>query len=358
MTTINEKLDNYSLRRLSVHPGQLLLDSKNPRFFGENIDFKFISDNSIEDAKLQEFIRQTIFKKYNVQELINSILEIGFLKIDPIIVVQERNFFRVIEGNRRITAIKTILGDIKRKTLEISKKIEDSLSSIEVVILENDFDDSTIWTIQGIRHVSGIRNWGPFQQAELIRMLYEGKGFSYKQIGAVIGLSPLKVSTILKGYYGVMQMMRDPEFSSLATPDMFSHFEQAYSKILIREWLGWDKDKNQYINKENFQKFCKWITSNDYSISRLKLSSRDIRDKMPVVMEHQEAKELFLDEEITLDEAYSIAQTGPKTINNFLKAANNFYKNLQQLEISFEISNEEIKKLKSIKKIIEKVLSK
>jgi len=332
-------VSNELLERIIVDHSQLLLDNKNPRFYGEKIDRYFINTLEIENPKLQEHLRQTIYNKYNIQDLISSIIEVGFLRIDPIMVVESGNYYRVIEGNRRLSAIKTIHGEIKKKNLSVESNIYKSLCEIEVVNIKDGYDESTIWMLQGIRHVSGIRDWGPFQQAELIKTLYNSKKMSYKQIGSIIGLSPARVSTILKAYYGVIQMMKDKQWMNYATPNLFSHFEQAYVRAPVREWLGWDRELFVFTNNENRELFYKWIVHDDPKIPREKMKSRDIRDKLPYVLEHPEAKNLMVSDEVSIDEAFSIVQNGCRSSQEIINTSERLSKYLEKIKSSSRLSS-------------------
>lgn len=311
MSAIPAIISNDELERISVDTEKLLLDRNNPRLKGDNIDEAFLAEYESHDPRLQEHLRQIIYSKYNVQDLVASIKEVGFLKLDPVIVVEEPNgFYRVVEGNRRVTAIKTIHGEIKRRISTVTDSVLESITTTEVVKLSSEQDESSIWLLQGIRHVSGVRDWGPFQQAELVKALYEDKKLIFKQIGAIIGLSPQRVSTILKAYYGVSQMMQSSDWSHVASPKLFSHFEQAYVRAAVRDWLGWDASLQRYTSSENLNLFYRWITDKSYSNGKERVSSRDIRDRLPAILENLEAKNLFLTSSVSVEEAYRVATTG------------------------------------------------
>lgn len=352
----NSIISNDYLERVKVNYTSLLLDSKNPRFYGEDINRDLIDNFNIDDPRVQEYLRQTIYSKYNVQELVSSIIETGFLKLDPIIAVKEGGYYRVVEGNRRLSAIITIHGHIKRKALEVSESIMQSISEIEIVKLREDCDESTIWMLQGIRHVSGIRDWGPFQQAELIKTLHEVKKMTYKQIGSVIGLSPARVATILKAYCGLSQMMKNDKWSSYATPELFSHFEQAYVRAPVREWLGWDKENSTFCDNENLELFYKWIVCNDPSIPREKMKSRDVRDKLPFILDNPEAKELMISDEVSVDEAYSVVLTGNKYRQEFEATSERLLKCLDRMKKSFKLSDKEKNILHNIQDYISEIV--
>jgi hypothetical protein len=349
-------VSNELLERITLNHSYLLLDNRNPRFYGEELNKDYIRELNVSDPRLQEYLRQTIYNKYNVQDLVSSIVEIGFLRLDPIIVAPEGDYYRVVEGNRRLSAIKTIHGDIRRKTLSVSDDVYKSITEIEVVNLKEGYDESLVWMLQGIRHVSGIRDWGPFQQAELIKTLYNSRGMTYQQIGAVIGLSPARVSTILKAYCGVIQMMEHEKWSQYATPNLFSHFEQAYVRAPIRDWLGWDKDASKFMNSEGLELFYNWIVNDDPSIPREKLKSRDIRDKLPLVLENEEARELMLSDEVSIDEAYSSLPNKNKEKKKLEKITDDLKSYLIDIKHSHKLSQKEKKALIELKNQIIELL--
>jgi len=111
----------------------------------------------------------------------DSIRTIGFLTVDRLVVVPlpQEGKYKVIEGNRRLGAIKTLLDDKEAGEIDIDEKIFATLTKLPVLLLEE--PDKTKCehlgrVLQGVRHVSSIRSWGPYQQAQLIvMMLKEGR---------------------------------------------------------------------------------------------------------------------------------------------------------------------------------------
>jgi len=230
------------LRPEKVSPHNLYLDPYNPRFFGRTPTFPE-GANPL-DPKIQEIVRSAIVKDFDADELYESILEVGFLPMDRMVGYKydDENYI-IIEGNRRLAAIKTIFMAEEKKEIIIPQNVMETINEIEILCLEPGENDKreVTWFLQGIRHISGIKDWGPYQQAQLVNSLMEKHDMKFTEAGKAIGVGPKKAGQMLRAYKGLKQMESDPDYAKNATPDLFSHFEQAYVKAPIREWLEWDE---------------------------------------------------------------------------------------------------------------------
>lgn len=291
----------------------ILLDTGNPRFLGE-AEAQEIAQYDGQPAMAQEVVRRTLIQKYGARGLVESILQMGFLPMDRMVVRRvEGGRYVVVEGNRRLAAVKTILGDIKRKVIDPSPAIVDSVTRIEVLILtpegNGDDEDSAAMLMQGVRHISGVRNWGPYQQGRLIHTLVLKRGMKQQDAASTVGLSAGRVSTLLRGYHGMQQMFDDPDFGPKASTAMFSYFEQAYLKKSVREWLGWDDASCRYTNTGALRWFYNGIVPNPETGAAAFLA-REVRDCMPAILEHPEARKA-LETGANVQEAYAIAMPRP-----------------------------------------------
>lgn len=289
------------VEKVLVNIDDLFLDINNPRFHGET-DIKLIESDNVFDLRNQEIIRQYILKKYAASEIVDSILEVGFIPVDLIVVEEVGTKYIVVEGNRRLTAIKTIHGNIQRKEIETSNDILRSITELEVLKISPNKGERELkkWILQGIRHVSGVRQWGPYQQSMLIHELYCKHGLKFKDIGKTIGIHFNRVSTMLRAYFAILQMKKFEEYRSFAHANLFSHFEQAYIKKQIRDWMEWDDEIHEYTNKENLFKFYDLIIGKN---KNQPVMSRNIRDDLPLIFEDKTVFEDVMNKKITVDEA-------------------------------------------------------
>ena len=169
---VNKVSDAYSLLDLNVPVSRLILDPFNPRIA---IDLKSeglapINGQDLYDSSNQDLIQDLIFKKYRVKELEDSIQELGFIKGTNDIVVKEgeRGRFIVLEGNRRITALRSILSDDS-----VSNSFRKSIEKIHVkkfqYIPNAKFEEEEVLDdLLAVIHITGPLQWGPIQQATQI----------------------------------------------------------------------------------------------------------------------------------------------------------------------------------------------
>ncbi len=120
--------------------------------------------------------------------------------------------------------------------------------------------------LQGIRHISGIKDWSPTQRAKLILDQIEIKGKSFTEVGKQFGLSAKAVGSLYRGYKGLQQMENHSELGYKAKNEYFSLFEQAYKNKDVRVWMQWSDESYKYENEDNFKQFCEWISPDEENV--------------------------------------------------------------------------------------------
>ena len=111
--------------------------------------------------------------KYNIEELVSSITKNGWWPVDYIFVRRfgDDDRYVVIEGNRRIAAIREIKNDPKA-----DPALKKSLESIEVMeVIDSGSPEKLrrkITYLLGVRHHGSLLKWTPFAQAYNIYKRY------------------------------------------------------------------------------------------------------------------------------------------------------------------------------------------
>lgn len=330
-----------NLKAEELHPDEIYLDIRNPRFFGE--DFHIAPDADPLDQKLQERVRSFIYEKFDARDLMDSIQQVGFLNMDRIVVRKYKDKYIVLEGNRRLTAIKTLLASVEKKEISLSQEILDTLEKIEVLVFDlknGDYLEAT-WFLQGIRHISGIKNWGPYQQAELVNTLMNEHDMSFTDAGQAVGAGRRKTGQMFRAYRGLKQMEKDSTYGDKAYPDLFSHFEQAWVKTPIREWLEWDDTTYEFKNYNALSYFYKWITEDNPITSQKKITATEVRDKLPWVVKNDSARKKFIQDELNLDAAYGVALVEETGYKNWHTSVKNAIDNIENIPWSYTITSED-----------------
>ncbi len=179
------------LTQISVPIDALFLDPNNPRFISDLSERVTYSDNQIEEQQpgtLRKFVRSTgpgnpDDDVTNIRSLYDSMVRMGFVAVDRIVVrliAGSANKFLVLEGNRRIAAVKTILADYEAALPPLGygagedrDSVTEKLQSFEKILamqldvrgLSQKEVDQRIAIILGIRHHGSLLGWDPLPRA-------------------------------------------------------------------------------------------------------------------------------------------------------------------------------------------------
>lgn len=336
----------------------ILLDPQNPRFATKNQSYT-ISDFKDKNIQL-EMIKK--LETYELEELINSIKENGFLSLERVVVVrleQGSNKYVVVEGNRRIAAIKLIL---MNETTDA--ELKNSLMEISVcVILGKIYENSQEerYKIASLAHLSGKVEWGDYQKAIFLHSIVMQYGKKCQEVGAEVGLGRNQAIAIFQACEAYLSIQRlewyQKSEEEYCTDEYYFQLFYAVMKIASIKNDYFKIRSNVVCNPENLMNFCNWIGM----INHQKFSDRQIKYKeqmktLEIVLKDPIAKQA-LEEGKPLEEviksAYQENINHKKIILDFL----NYLKKIpaNYLEI---ISKRDKNNLKKIEQEIQKILNK
>jgi hypothetical protein len=145
--------------------------------------------------------------------------------------------YLVIEGNRRTACLKTLLEDSQMAAVDLANEVKESIEQISVVELKGTQEEIESYkrTLMAIRHVAGIREWGPYQQAKLVVEMFEEDRASLGSVAQKIGISSREVARRYRASKALKQMEDDEEYSDFAEPRLYVFFHEAVSQPKVRE---------------------------------------------------------------------------------------------------------------------------
>lgn len=261
--------DQLAEATLSIE--SIFLDPNNPRFWTEK-DVREVPDSRIPEEKAQIRARERI-ARFGIEELRDSMLRNGFLPLDRIVVRQingHAHKYVIVEGNRRFAALTSLRQEIDDAILneegiddDYLEKLFEDTNELDVLIYQGTDAHDISWLLQGIRHISGIRNWLPAQRARLVAEQIEEKGLGFKAAGQTFGLTAQAVGRLYRAYKALDQMRQDDEFSAKAKNEYFTLFEEAIRNRAVREWLDWSNDDWRFKNDANLKQFYSWIAEDE-----------------------------------------------------------------------------------------------
>ena len=298
------------LQREQLTLDQVYLDPNNPRFGFE----RHLPDSRIHEDAVQQHARELIEREIKIDDLKASILRYGFSPTDPIVVrAFAKDKYVVLEGNRRVTTLKKLTEAHDNGEVQIDKPILDSMKKFHAFVYEGKNPD-IVWLVQGLRHMSGIKEWPPLQQATFIAKIEnqikskprEGRGRApgLPSVAKAAGVSTAAAGRLLRSYYAFNAARDDEEHGENIGDDKFSVFSEAVFKIdALKTWLGWDDTARKFTNDENLKKFLSWITPQDDGGEPKVSRAVDARDVLPAIVTDKDLLDRFESGTLGIDEA-------------------------------------------------------
>jgi rhodanese-related sulfurtransferase len=288
--TLRMAMNNNLLESKIVDLESIYLDPNNPRFNDDNhIE---VEESRIIESSIQALTLEKMKKDYDVDSLESTIEKMGFLKINRVVVREleaHPNCFVVVEGNRRISACKSLKQQFD-KGRAIEPKILESINNIEVLIYKGK-DRNISWEIQGVNHLTGLRAWPPFNQAYHLVQKMENEDLSAKNAAKMFGLKANDVIKMVRAYYALQKLKDDDEYGERAENSLYSYFEEVFKKPDVKNWLSWDDSSREFTNKPNLSKFYSWFLPNSEERKQLPMAI-DIR-KLPPILRDTRALDEF-----------------------------------------------------------------
>lgn len=282
------------MKVIQVSLENLFLDPNNYRLRG-NPSYRFVEDKNVCNSMVQKRVMKMIKgeNSVDIKDLLESFKENGYLKIDNIIVKpfgDSEEQFVVVEGNRRVTTLK-VLKELYEDGMEIGNVDPECFDKLEVV--EYDVDEKGYEILMGLRHVSGIKEWGDYEQSELIANLVRKHNMELRDISESLGISTKNVKRRLDTYYALEIFKNNDEFGEYFVPNKLSSiFYEVMGKVEIRDkWLEWDATLNTFQNKENMRRLFSWLVpeedENGKTIEAIVTKRDEIREIAKFIMDEE-----------------------------------------------------------------------
>jgi hypothetical protein len=296
----------------------LLLDPNNYRFQNDE-RWRSILEERYADAKVQERTLSALRDNadFGISLLKDSIVQNGFVPLELIVVrpfLQDSSRFIVVEGNRRVAALKLIREDNEAGISLPELGLRTLPEEISVLVLDPAIpgNEDATQTLMAIRHVAGVNEWGAYQQARLIVELIGSGEANYTSVGKKLGMSAKEVARRYRASMALSQMQNDDEYSSYAKPHMHGLFQETFATTSVRDWLEWKEDEKRYRNQENLERFYSWIS--DTGEQKPKITSVfDVRFRLKAILKSPQALEALDNSEYTLEDAFALTSNTTST---------------------------------------------
>ncbi|WP_312466384.1 ParB N-terminal domain-containing protein [Atlantibacter hermannii] len=272
----------------------LELDDANPRL-----------PNAVE--RTQQAMINYIASSTSLEDLMSAISQNGFFSGEPLIVIPGDNGkFKVIEGNRRLTAVKLILNPYlsdnpSARAINIHNENKSVFDALPVIIKQSRND---VLPYLGFRHITGIKQWEPLAKARYIEQIFDITNPSlsaserYHEVAKIIGsrrdhikrnLDALAVYRRIEkdDFYGIDELNEQSiKFSILST---------ALADERIGAFVGVDIKKDgetiptdpiinpRYLNDIAIKELTEWLYLRDKEGNTKVGESRNLRQLAAIV---------------------------------------------------------------------------
>ena len=268
-----------SIENLDVD--DLLFDPKNPRF------------PSRVNGEDETAVLEWMLDDATIVELMMSIGEKDYFPGEPLLVVPTNppsDKYIVIEGNRRLTAVK-LLRDPEKAPIRKSSVKEASEQAIyhptKLPVVEFPERKDIIYYL-GYRHFTGIKTWGSLAKAKYLKQLratIPGESSEqYRALAKAIGSRTDVVARTLAGL-AVLEKIEDQNFFRIKnlTEDniSFSILTTALNYQNIHKFIGMDDAGDESLNSlklDSLKELTSWLfEKNSEGVTRLG-ESRNLAD--------------------------------------------------------------------------------
>lgn len=241
----------------SLAVDELYLDHGNPRFYGE------------EGASDQASLLSTLWRDFAVDEIALSIAANGYFAYEPLFAAEEDGRYVVVEGNRRLAAVKLLRNPYLRQKVgatdlpTISANAVEELERLPVIVTPRD----SIWQYVGFKHVNGAQPWQSFSKAQYIGWVHNKVGVPLDEIARQIGDQHATVKRLYRGLMVLQQagtagFDRDDRSKKHFS---FSHLYTGLDYPGIRKFIGlteardYTADPIPKSKRQPLRELCVWM---------------------------------------------------------------------------------------------------
>ncbi len=243
------------------------LDHRNPRLMGvgeETTDAEIIAE---------------LYRSEDLGELLESIAGNGYLDIEPLIVLLNRDRLMVLEGNRRLAAIRlfrepglvTLVFEVGRVKISVPDFPEEFRGTLDRVSVYRVASREDARPFIGFKHINGAAKWESYAKGKFAADWYRDGGVSLADIASRIGDKHDTVKRMVNAIYVLEQAQCASVFSiedRSSERFNFSHLYTALARAPYMQFLGlgaawsrYDPSPNPVPNDhlERLQEVLKWL---------------------------------------------------------------------------------------------------
>ena len=323
-----ESRDEIKLKESTkVKVESLKLDRENPRLTGRS-----------GQTKDEEIIAQ-LYRSADLGELLQSITANGYLDIEPLVVMydKERQGFTVLEGNRRLAALRLIrepklsekiksVDGISISIPEMVSSLRDTLNLVSVYRVDSREDARSFI---GFKHINGPAKWNPYAKARFAANWYKTEkenGVTLEQIAGAIGDQHATIKRMVWAIYVLDQAIEEKKFDIEDRNSIKFNFSHLYTALARSQYMEFLEFKSTWSQLDPLPNPVSHEKLEELGQILVWIYGSKTNDVLPVV-KSQNPDIKRLGEVISNDEARHVLET----LGNLEKA----YESTQKADLRF-----------------------
>ena len=281
-------MENES-KSVSRHVNRYLLDPNNYRFRDDD-NYRIVDEGNLSDPVIQIRTYNLLVGKNNenISDLIISFKANGVLKLDPIQVKELEDKLLVVEGNRRLAALKFLYEEFKKGN-DVGKLTEDSFKKLEAIQIIGESPIQHLITM-GLHHISGKKKWTQVNQAQLIYDLTNKHNISEEDICNSLSISRINLKRSIR-VLSLINRYKESDYGDQFSSGMYLYFEEVIKNTKMKEWLDWDDQNLAPKNRLNEEKLYSWV-SRDETIEEDDNGNENTITQEPIITKRDEIRAL------------------------------------------------------------------
>ncbi len=287
----------------SIVVAKLKLDPNNPRL-----------PEVLRSSKSEKDVLEWMLTDATLLDLMASIAENGFFEGEPIIAMKDGDDYVVLEGNRRLAAVKLL------QNPNLSSRYGTSLSGLAQIAKEKGTlpENLTVFICQsredvenylGFRHVSGVKPWPPISKARYAHHLFLKKRNAghqvsnelFKELAREIGSKAGNVRRMIYSYLLFKEVEKEKFFRIQGLDEDNFEFsllaEAAFKFGEISKYMGIDvhaEDPLESLSRSGLENVVRWHFEKDTRGKTRVGESRNMR-MLDDVLKVEASRQAFLD---------------------------------------------------------------
>lgn len=325
-----------------VELSNLYLDPENPRL-PSNV------------GRTQQDMLSYLAKYTSIEDLMNAIAENDYFSGEPLITFEKEGRYYVVEGNRRLTALKlitdpSIISSPSNRILEISHNAKHKPNILPVIVVPS--REAAIPYL-GYRHITGVKQWEPLAKARYIRSVLATVSSELplndrlKEVANIVGNRRDHIRRNLEALnvYEVIEKNDFFEIDSLSETNIkFAVLSTALSDERFGEFIGLESGTESAITDPNtldenrVRELTEWIYKKDKDGKTRLGESRNLK-YLGAVISNSKAIEAFR-RGTTLSSAYRMTHFAGEDFLSYLYEAENLIREATSLVATIDYTDD------------------